>query len=155
MRHPDEQSESSPPKSSPPIGSPEAVSPEIGSPEAESPKVESPEVGSPETESGRDADEFQHRVRITRPFFMGVCPVTVGEFREFVVSTGYKTEGEVDGKGANRFMGHHNDPDNYWEQQPDCTWENPGFEQSDRHPVVCVSWHDARAYCRWLSDQEH
>jgi formylglycine-generating enzyme required for sulfatase activity len=30
-------------------------------------------------------------------------------------------------------------------------WRSPGFAQDDRHPVVCVSWHDAKAYAAWLS----
>jgi formylglycine-generating enzyme required for sulfatase activity len=29
-----------------------------------------------------------------------------------------------------------------------------GFEQSDEHPVVCVSWNDAVAFCGWLSRKE-
>lgn len=33
-------------------------------------------------------------------------------------------------------------------------WDNPGFEQSDHHPAVNVSWSDARDFCRWLSDKE-
>ena len=32
-----------------------------------------------------------------------------------------------------------------------CSWRDPGFVQSDRHPVVCVSWDDAQAYAAWLS----
>jgi formylglycine-generating enzyme required for sulfatase activity len=38
-------------------------------------------------------------------------------------------------------------------QDPHRTWRSPGFEQDDRHPVVGVSWNDAVAYCRWLSDE--
>ena len=33
-------------------------------------------------------------------------------------------------------------------------WKNPGFEQTDVHPVVIVSWNDAAAFCRWLSEKE-
>jgi formylglycine-generating enzyme required for sulfatase activity len=33
------------------------------------------------------------------------------------------------------------------------TWRNPGFEQTDRHPVVCISWNDAMDFCRWLSQK--
>ena len=33
------------------------------------------------------------------------------------------------------------------------TWREPGFGQNDRHPVVCVSYDDARAYARWLSQR--
>ena len=33
------------------------------------------------------------------------------------------------------------------------SWQSPGFEQSAQHPVVCVSWNDADAYARWLSQR--
>ena len=31
------------------------------------------------------------------------------------------------------------------------SWRNPGFPQTDRHPVTCVSWYDTQAYVSWLS----
>ena len=33
------------------------------------------------------------------------------------------------------------------------SWQSPGFEQSAQHPVVCISWGDADAYARWLSQR--
>ena len=34
------------------------------------------------------------------------------------------------------------------------SWQKPGFDQEDSHPVVIVSWNDANAFCRWLSEKE-
>jgi formylglycine-generating enzyme required for sulfatase activity len=88
----------------------------------------------------------QHRVRITKPFYLGTYHVTRGQFRQFVKDSGYKTDAE---KGKNpRWSGEEND-----------SWQNlgfmPGFEQTDEHPVVCVSWNDAVAFCKWLNKKEN
>ena len=58
-------------------------------------------MGSPDSDKDAADDEKpQHRVRITRPFYLGATEVTVGQFRRFVEQTGYRTEAETDGKGG-------------------------------------------------------
>jgi serine/threonine protein kinase len=33
-------------------------------------------------------------------------------------------------------------------------WRQPGFKQGPDHPVVNVSWNDAMAFCKWLTEKE-
>ncbi len=107
-------------------------------------------MGSPEGEPGREAQELQHEVELTKGFYLGTCEVTVGRFKQFVKDTKYETDGERDGKGS-----YGIDAAGKIEQmQAKFTWRSPGFEQTDDHPVVNVSWNDAEAFCRWLSTKE-
>ena len=112
-------------------------------------------MGSPEGEAGAEANEHpQHRVRITRPFYLGTYSVTRGQFAKFVAATNYKTDKEKDGNGK-RGSGSASGPDaDGSAEKADSTWRNPGFPQTDEHPVVEVSWNDAVAFCKWLSNQE-
>ncbi len=97
-------------------------------------------------------DEYpRHRVRITRPFYLGKYEASVGNFRRFVQDTGYRTEAEKDGQGGwgyNRAIGKCEG------RRPQYNWRNPGFPQNDDHPVLNVTWNDAVAFCRWLSRKE-
>jgi formylglycine-generating enzyme required for sulfatase activity len=63
-----------------------------------------------------------HRVRISRGYWLGKTPVTVGAYRRFARATGHAMP-----------------------ETPRC---NPGWEAED-HPIVKVSWNDAQAYCKW------
>lgn len=92
----------------------------------------------------------QHRVRITRPFCLGVHEVTVGQFRQFVADSRYVTEAEQDSKGGIGFDMAKED----FARRSQFTWRNPGFPQDDKHPVVLVSWNDAVRFCQWLSGKE-
>lgn len=38
-------------------------------------------MGSPESEAGREEQERAHRVRLTRPFYLGVTEVTQGQWQ--------------------------------------------------------------------------
>ena len=73
-----------------------------------------------------------------------------GQFRRFVEKSGYQTEAEKDGKGSYVW----DETKKAWELDPSKNWRNPGFPQTDDHPVVCVSHNDAMAFCQWLSQKE-
>jgi uncharacterized protein (TIGR02996 family) len=83
-------------------------------------------MGSPPDEADREDEEHAHEVEITRPFWLGVHPVTVGQFRAFAQATGYRP----------------------------TRWQDPEFSQDDRQPVVGVSWNDAQEFCAWLTKSE-
>jgi formylglycine-generating enzyme required for sulfatase activity len=82
-----------------------------------------------------------HKVAIRRPFAAGTTEVTNKQFAAFVDATGYapskhcsKWKGSV-----TKFGGDWTDPDYGRPPKPD-------------EPVVCVSWHDAKAYVAWLKE---
>ena len=60
---------------------------------------------------------------------MGRYEVTVGEYRAFATATAGGGDDCI-GRGS---------------------WRAPGFPQTDRHPVTCVSWDDSQRYVSWLS----
>jgi len=90
------------------------------------------------------AEAPRHQVRLSNDYLMGRFEVTVGQFRKFVDATGHKTQAEKSG-GALVYV------DGKWQTKRDASWRKPYLPQTDGHPVVCVSWHDARAFCDWLN----
>ena len=85
-----------------------------------------------------DDEMPRHKVKLN-PFSIGKYEVTVGEYAVFAKATdrpssgcwGYNLEGN-------------------WAKDVAKSWRNPGFQQTDQHPVVCVSHQDAKAYADWL-----
>lgn len=104
-------------------GDPPSVEPLRDLPSAGLPRM--PEAGA----VFRDCDECPEMV--VQPggaLALGRYEVTVGEYLAFASATG---------AGAGDCAGG--------------SWRDPGFPQTDRHPVTCVSWYDAQAYASWLS----
>jgi formylglycine-generating enzyme required for sulfatase activity len=87
----------------------------------------------------------QQLVTIEQGFWLGRYPVTRGQFAAFAEATGYQTPGEA--------WTFEPDEQGKWdyELRQGRSWRNPGFEQTDDHPVVCVSHDDATAYLKWLA----
>ena len=121
-------------------------------------------------------NEPVHEVVIGRPFAMSVYEITQGDFKLFVEQTGYVTDGERPdiqwpigkkpiprvlhdrlGRSSRNCLGFAADDaqalteHNVDEHLRLWTWRNPGFEQTDQFPVVCVSWADAKEYVKWLA----
>jgi len=91
----------------------------------------------------------KHRVRISKPFYMGVHEVTVGQFREFVDATNYATKTERDASGGWGYDGKGT-----FINGKEFSWRDTGFDQEDNQPVVNVTWFDAVEFCKWLSKKE-
>jgi formylglycine-generating enzyme required for sulfatase activity/uncharacterized caspase-like protein len=98
-------------------------------------------MGSPLGEVGRYSDEDPlRRVTIARPFAVGKFEVTRGAFAAFVLETGHSV-------GDKCFIGEGGK----WQHRSGRSFLNPGIQQDDGHPAVCVSWTDATAFAGWLS----
>ena len=90
--------------------------------------------------SGNPEEVPVHRVSIAYRFAVAKYEITRGEYARFVNSTGYES-----GKGC-RYLWASS-----WGMYSDRSWRDPGFNQTDRDPAVCINWDDAKAYATWLS----
>ena len=100
----------------------------------------------------------KHVTWITKPFWIASTEVTVGQWKQFVEATGYVTTAE---KGDPAMVGWAPTPEDKplyqshdFERKVEFNWKNPGFPQTDDHPVVGVSWIDVKAFLDWLSKKE-
>ncbi len=135
----------------------------MGSTEAEKKWAVSAEGGAAFSSGGgvREAFEGEPRMmRVSDGFWMGRTEVTVAQFRRFVAETGYVTDAERPG-GTTMCFDHDwiphepGQPPHPWKPMADKSWRDPnhGIPLRDDHPVVCVSYNDMKAFCRWLTNR--
>lgn len=90
-----------------------------------------------------------HKVTITKPYLMGKYKVTMGDFKKFVVESGYTTSAEKLGWGW-----VFDDQKKHWVKGSGMTWKKPGYKAEEDYPVTMVSHPDAEAFCEWLSRRD-
>jgi formylglycine-generating enzyme required for sulfatase activity len=100
-------------------------------------------MGSPQTERERKKLEGPRENVSVESFAIGETEVTRAQYAEFVRETQ-----RPDPPGCFTF-GFISFGDSVLDTN--ASWRKLPFEQTDDHPVVCVSWNDAREYAAWLS----
>lgn len=119
-------------------------------------------VGTDAPQIPDDGESPLRRVKLA-PFRIGVTAVTNAAFAEFIAATGYRTEAERFGwsfvfwaqvpQSAGPTQGVVDVE--WWRRVDGAIWSapnGPGTEAAclPDHPVVQVSWNDARAYADWV-----
>ncbi len=74
--------------------------------------------------------------------WMAATETRVRDFETFFQARKYDATGGMRSHQRDGFKDHRH------------SWQNPGFPQSPDHPVVGVSWEDARLFCEWLTTKE-
>ncbi len=108
-------------------------------------------MGSPDDEHGRlDTESPQHEVEIDAGIAIARTEVSVAEFREFINATGYRTDAERTGTASvyELKIGRMHEV-----RGADWTRNYAGERAHADDPVVNVSWNDASAYAKWLSQR--
>ena len=109
----------------------------------------------------QDGEGPAHAVRVSA-FSISRYAVTNARFAAFVAATGYRTDAEAFGWSFvfAGFLPEDFPPTRsvvgapWWRQVEGADWAHPegpesGIGAREEHPVVHVSWRDARAFCRW------
>ncbi|MFB0536058.1 MAG: SUMF1/EgtB/PvdO family nonheme iron enzyme, partial [Anaerolineae bacterium] len=100
-------------------------------------------MGSTEDdELASDDERSQHTVELPA-YRIGRYPLTNAEYARFVEAGGYANPDYWTAAGWD------------WREENDITqpryWEDEKWNRPD-HPVVAVTWYEAVAYCRWLTE---
>jgi formylglycine-generating enzyme required for sulfatase activity len=106
--------------------------------------------GRKEEEVKREGDA-PRKAAIKEGFWLGRTEVTVGQWKEFVKATAYKSDAEKKGEASYAYDRQKKT----WERNlKGASWRDPGFDQEDSHPVCCMTWNDGVAFCEWQTERE-
>jgi len=107
-------------------------------------------MGSPENEPERYQFEGPRSNVRVESFAIGETEVTRGQYAVFVRDT--RRPPPIHGCfnfGFNDVVFSSDVNEEAMDRK--ASWRNPGFRQTDKHPVTCVSWQDAKDYVEWLA----
>jgi formylglycine-generating enzyme required for sulfatase activity len=77
-------------------------------------------------------------------YSIGKYPVTLGEYYHFIQAGGYKQRRYWSDLGWERHTAR--------KRVLPYHWDEARLKSNDRFPITGVSWYEADAYCRWLSE---
>jgi formylglycine-generating enzyme required for sulfatase activity len=108
-------------------------------------------IGSPVDEDNRSKYEGPQTEFQVASFYMSKFELTVAQFREFINETAYQTDADKDG-GSYIWL----DSKSTWEERSGINWMhdergNKRTKDQYNHPVLHVSWNDAKAFITWLN----
>ncbi len=101
------------------------------------------------TDDGDEDERPAHRV-LVEAFHLSVHPVTIEQYAEFVRQTGHPAPGV---RELPRIVSPAQEMTFRELARSDAWRDGDAPRQRARHPVTLVTWADAVAYCRWLSDK--
>ena len=110
-------------------------------------------MGSPKIEAHRRDDEVQHKVEISKPFYMGVYEVTQGQFYKLMMPKDYDYKAWQYKRGPLADgAAYHFRPRPHGIMFHDSALGGP---VQLAHPMECISWERSREFCRKITAAEH
>jgi formylglycine-generating enzyme len=102
-------------------------------------------------DDNEETDEKPTHTVTLSSYSLGKYELTLAQFKVFIEATAYRTDADKEG---NSYIWNGTE----WKTQSGVNWKcdiagNIRSSSEYNHPVIHVSWNDAVAYCKWLSEK--